>query len=110
MSVSRHVNLGLLQLQILWFLSREESCGYSLMRKLNEVKRTTVSAGVLYPALSRLSSQGFIKVSKTGARGKKFYALTAKGRRELKHNCEEFLKTFAGLINEYKCSCCGARK
>ena len=90
-------------------MSKEESCGYSLMKKLNEVKRTKVSAGVLYPALSRLSSQGFIRVSGTGARGKKFYALTAKGRRELEHNCAEFLKTFSGLINEYKCSRCGAK-
>ncbi len=110
MSVGRNVDLGLLQLQVLWLLSKKKSCGYELMRELNALKRTSITQGALYPALAGLMRRKLIRVSGKGTRGKKYYAVTALGKRELKRNCREFLNTFAGMITDYKCSRCGCGK
>jgi len=110
MSVGRNVDLGLLQLQVLWLLSKKKSCGYELMKELNALKKTSITQGVLYPVLAGLMRREIIRVSGKGTRGKKFYVVTALGKRELKRNCLEFLKTFAGVITDYKCSLCGCGK
>lgn len=77
------------------------------MKQLNEVKNTKISHGVLYPVLFKLFDQKLIRVSREGSRGKKYYVVTPKGTKVLNKNCEEFIKTFSGLIVDYKCSCCG---
>ena len=62
--------------------------GYAIAQRLQQISRDAlqVQQGSLYPALHRLENKGFLaaewKESETG-REAKFYRLTAKGRRQL---------------------------
>jgi DNA-binding PadR family transcriptional regulator len=66
--------------------------GYELMVRLEERCHGMykASAGTVYPTLQQLEDEGLVKVSAAG--GKKTYALTAEGERELQRN--------AGAVDE----------
>ena len=67
MSGNRHIgyiDLGILQMQILWLLNRKDTHGYELMKNLNEIKNTKITQGTLYPALQRLEELNLIKSKK----------------------------------------------
>ena len=79
---------GTLDLIILQLLQGGPTNGWDLTLRIQATSRDvlSVNAGSLYPALYRLQSRGLIKASwKTTAKNRraKFYALTAKGRRQL---------------------------
>jgi PadR family transcriptional regulator PadR len=79
---------GTLDLIILQMLEGEATNGWDLTLRIQATSKDvlTVNAGSLNPALYRLESRGLIKATwKTTARNRraKFYALTARGRREL---------------------------
>jgi len=111
MSVRIHKNkeedLGMLQMQILWLLEREPTHGYALMKKLNDIKKTKIEQGTLYPALQKLEGNGYIEVSEKGERGRKIYALTTSGRAMMKKSCEDFVLMFSDIFQDYKCRKCG---
>jgi PadR family transcriptional regulator PadR len=106
MSVKKHNDLGLLQMQILWILGREPTHGYELMKKLNKIKTKTIEQGTLYPALQKLEEYGLIRVKETGGRGKKIYELTGEGKDVMIQSCEEFSRTFSGIIVDFFCKSC----
>ena len=108
MSVRQHSELGLLQMQILWILGREPTHGYELMKKLNSIKTKKIEQGTLYPALGKLEEHGLIKVKETGERGKKIYELTGEGREIMVQSCEEFSRTFSGIIVDFFCKSCNS--
>jgi PadR family transcriptional regulator PadR len=106
MSVDRYsdIELGMLQMQILWLLSKRSDHGYELMKKLNELKKTKITAGTLYPTLSKLEKLGLIKSLEK--KRIKVYTITAKGRGVMKNSCGEFCKTFAGIFHDFICGKC----
>jgi PadR family transcriptional regulator, regulatory protein PadR len=81
---------GTLELLVLKTLSRGEAMhGFAILRWLTEVTdgELEVEEGALYPALHRLERRGWLiaewGVSEKGRRAK-YYALTPRGRTELK--------------------------
>lgn len=99
-------NIGMLEMQILWLLAHRPAHGYELMKKLNEIKTTKVEQGTLYPVISKLKKERMIAVMTKGKRRKKVYKLTPYGRSVMKNSCNEFIKTFFGIINDYMCKKC----
>src|SRR5436309_8131958 len=69
--------------------------GYAMAQRIQQISRDVlqVQQGSLYPALHRLENKGFLaaewKESETG-REAKFYRLTAKGRRQLQNETENW--------------------
>ena len=62
--------------------------GYAVAQRLNQISKEAlqVQQGSLYPALHRLEKRGWLKAEWGAAesgREAKFYALTAKGRKQL---------------------------
>jgi len=96
---------GTLDLLILQVIALGPVHGYAIAQRIQQVSRDAlqVQQGSLYPALHRLENKGFLtaewKESETG-REAKFYRLTAKGRRQLRNETEEWqrLAEAVGLV------------
>lgn len=96
---------GTLDLLILRVASLGPVHGYAIAQRIQQTSRDAlrVQQGSLYPALHRLENRGFLaaewKESETG-REAKYYRLTAKGRRELQKETENWqrLSEAVGLI------------
>jgi len=102
----RGLELGVLQMQLLWLLSKKPTHGYELMRTLSKIKNTRITQGTLYPALERLEEMRLVagKRSKARAdRGKIVYSLTESGFREMDRNCKEFCLIFSGVFKDFYC-------
>ena len=86
---------GTLDLLILQVAALGPIHGYAIAQRIQQVSRDVlqVQQGSLYPALHRLENKGLLaaewKASETG-REAKFYRLTAKGRRQLKLETEDW--------------------
>ena len=86
---------GTLDLLVLRTLARGPNHGYGIAQRVRELSRDVFQVGEssLYPALQRLSLDGFIKpewgVSENNRRAR-FYTLTAAGRQQLAYEREEF--------------------
>ena len=100
-------DLGMLQMQVLWLLEQGPTHGYALMKKLNVIKKTKIEQGTLYPTLQKLEKNSYIEVKDTGARGRKIYEITTKGKTVMRRSCEDFIFTFDNIIEDYKCKKCG---
>ncbi len=106
---NKDVDLGMLQMQVLWLLEKEPNHGYALMKKLNDIKQTKIEQGTLYPVLQKLQNSGYIEVGDTGTRGRKIYEITVKGKTIMRRSCEDFIFTFDDIIQDYKCKKCGEK-
>jgi len=86
---------GTLDLLVLRTLVRGPNHGYGIAQRVRELSREVFQVGEssLYPALQRLTLDGFIKpewgVSENNRRAR-FYTLTAAGRRQLASERAEF--------------------
>src|SRR5215218_5366879 len=86
---------GTLAMLILRAVANEALHGYALVHRLHMISggRLSVPQGSLYPALHRLENQGFLKATwgqtDTG-REAKFYRLTAKGKKRLEAEMQEW--------------------
>ncbi len=85
---------GSLDLMVLSILSRGSTYGYDLQQKLRDASRdlVQVQAGTLYPLLHRLESDGHIrsKWDNTEGRKRKWYELTAAGKKRLVAQAREW--------------------
>ncbi|MFH0832954.1 MAG: PadR family transcriptional regulator [Candidatus Aenigmatarchaeota archaeon] len=107
MSINRHIpeiELGLLQMQILWLLNKKGTHGYELMKRLSDLKTTKITQGTLYPTLQRLEELKLIKSREDDRR--KVYILTDKGKKTMKDSCADFCKTFHGIFEDFICGKC----
>jgi PadR family transcriptional regulator, regulatory protein PadR len=91
---------GTAELLILAQLEARPSHGYEIAQKIDERSRGTVSFHVasLYPILYRLERRGLIAgrwVEKAGQRRRRYYTLTAAGRKVL----AEQRKTWSAFID-----------
>ena len=85
---------GSLDLMVLGVLAEEAKYGYALQQSLRAASggRIDPKAGTLYPLLHRLEDQGLIRAtweSGTGRR-RKWYELTAAGRKRLARQAEDW--------------------
>ncbi|MBS3056967.1 MAG: PadR family transcriptional regulator [Candidatus Aenigmarchaeota archaeon] len=114
MSVNRHdvqnrkfssdIELGLLQMQILWMLYKKKAHGYELMKELNKIKKTRITQGTLYPAMQRLEELNLVHRETKGR--KLVYRLTDKGKKTMKNACLDFCSTFNGIFRDFICESC----
>ena len=98
---------GTLDLLILKVAALGPIHGYAIAQRLQQVSRDVlqVQQGSLYPALHRLENKGFLaaewRESDTG-REAKFYRLTAKGKKQLKTEADNWdrLIEAVGLVRK----------
>src|SRR6266550_1369459 len=84
---------GSLDLMVLSVLAAGKKYGYLIQKQLREASgsRVALAAGTLYPLLHRLEDEGFVRSTwddHTG-RQRKWYELTAAGRRRLSAQAQE---------------------
>jgi PadR family transcriptional regulator PadR len=76
---------GVLSLLLLELLARRDDYGYSLVVRLQELGFGDLAEGTVYPALTRLESQGLLEAwlvrSATGP-ARKYYRVTPAGKVE----------------------------
>jgi transcriptional regulator len=93
---------GTLDLLILRTLATGPRHGWAISERIQELSRDVlrVNQGSLYPALHRLEHQGWITsewgVSELGRRAR-FYQLTARGRRQLRDEAEQWTQFSAAV-------------
>jgi transcriptional regulator len=93
---------GTLDLLILKTLELEPMHGWGITRRIQQLSDSVlqVNQGSLYPALHRLEEQGWIDASwqtSENNRQAKYYALTAKGRRQLAAETENWIRLSAAV-------------
>ena len=98
------IELGMLQMQILWIVDRKPTHGYDMMRILNEIKKTKITQGTLYPALAILEERGYIK--REEQERKVVYNITSAGKKAMNEACTDFSKTFFGIFQNFVCEKC----
>ena len=79
----RQFRKGLLELCVLNLLQESESYGYRIVQDLQEFDELSVSESTLYPILSRLKRDGFLKVRispSTSGPPRRYFLLTSAGR------------------------------
>ena len=88
----RPLDHGDLRLLILALIQEEPRHGYDLMMEIEQRTGGTYkpSPGVMYPALSVLQDQGFVKAKKV--EGKRIFSLTEDGETELVEHAETLAK------------------
>jgi PadR family transcriptional regulator PadR len=77
---------GTLEGCVLQILDSDETYGYAITRRLNELGFTDVVEGTVYTILLRLERKGLVQVTKRPSEQgppRKFYALNDAGRAEL---------------------------
>lgn len=78
---------GALEYCVLGLLAEEPRYGFDLVRSLGALDGMVTGEGTLYPLLSRLQRDGRVasswRDSDTGGPPRKYYSVTAKGRRAL---------------------------
>jgi PadR family transcriptional regulator PadR len=84
---------GTVRLLILRLLDGEPMYGYQMIQHLKECSEGyfQLGEGALYPLLHEMEGQRFLKArwsSGEGGRGRRYYHLTAKGRKELARRLE----------------------
>ncbi len=80
----RQFRKGLLEMCVLNLLAIQESYGYQIVRSLQHFEEFAVTESTLYPILTRLKSDGFLKVrtgpSQSGP-PRRYYSLTSIGQK-----------------------------
>lgn len=89
---------GLLDICVLASIKNEDSYGYQIIKDMKPY--VEISESTLYPILRRLETAEFltVRVSEHNGRLRKYYGITALGRKRL----EEFKKEWEGIISIYK--------
>ena len=81
------VKRGLLELCILNLANQEEMYGYQIVKRLTSVPGLVITAGTIYPLLSRLKREGLLTsslVESPQGPARRTYALTPAGRRHMR--------------------------
>ncbi len=93
------INLTMLQLKVLWIISKKSCHGYELMDKIK------TNQGTIYPLLNSLEKNGLIDSLKLER--KKEYEITDKGKKILKKACIDFCEVYNDIFEKYVCGKCG---
>lgn len=93
---------GVLGLCVLRVLADGPTYGYAIAQRLADEGLGQLRGGTLYPLLSRFESAGLVEVEwrpGEAGPGRKYYALTDDGRRELAEQAGRWAR-FAGLTQD----------
>ncbi len=103
MAFARDLLRGSLELMVLSDLSHGDRYGYQILNSLRSRSdgRIDLKAGTLYPILHKLEAEGCIasRWDDSAGRDRKWYALTAKGRKRLESAAREWLDYVACVGN-----------
>jgi PadR family transcriptional regulator PadR len=93
---------GTLDMLILKTLVLEPMHGYGIAQRIEQISQGvfSVNPGSLFPAFRRLEREGWIKPvwkSTENHRRAKYYALTARGRKQLQSEAEEWGRQIAAI-------------
>ncbi len=94
---------GVLEYCVLALLADAELYGFDLVRRLSEVDGMVISEGTIYPLLSRLRRQGWVTtrwVESEAGPPRRYYGLTADGRRALDDFAGEWLR-FRNAVDHF---------
>jgi PadR family transcriptional regulator PadR len=87
MKIERELIRGAGPIAVMRLLSGGEKYGYELIRSLSESSGGILKMGqsTLYPMLYNLEARGWVssRLDETGARPRRYYSLTGKGRAKL---------------------------
>jgi len=95
---------GVLEGCVLEIISREETYGYEITRRLNALGFTDVVEGTVYTILVRLEKNALVDIEKKPSDmgpPRKFYALNEKGREEQRRFWEKW-NYVASKLNQLK--------
>jgi transcriptional regulator len=101
-ALARELKRGSAEVLILSLLEERERHGYDLARLIGDRSRGVISFHVasLYPTLYRMEGKGLIEgrwVEKAGQRRRRYYRLTAAGRKMLASQRSTWQNFFEGL-------------
>ncbi len=103
MKVSKELLKGSTTMLILEMLKNENMYGYQMIKRLSEKSENVfeLKEGTLYPILHSLEEENFITSywDESTAKKRKYYAITEKGKKQLKERKEEW-KIFSNGINK----------
>ena len=103
MAIDRNLVQGSMAMMILRLLETKDMYGYEMIKKLKEKSENVfeLKEGTLYPILHGLEQKGFIVSywDESTAKKRKYYAITDKGKKQLKEKKEEW-KLFSNGINQ----------
>ncbi len=105
---STQLRKGMLELCILNAIKGTSLYGYDIVRKLRDIEGLVISEGTIYPLLSRLKREGFVKTTlKESAEGpaRKYYELTSKGEKilaKMNHYWQHIKDGTDSLVREEK--------
>ncbi|MCA9054844.1 MAG: helix-turn-helix transcriptional regulator [Planctomycetaceae bacterium] len=92
--ISSELIRGSLDLLVLSTLQDGSKYGYLIQQTLRDGsgERVRLTAGSLYPILHRLEAEGLVTArwDETTGRRRKWYALTASGRKQLQHRAAQW--------------------
>ena len=97
------VKRGLLELCILNLVNRESMYGYQIVKRLISVPGLVITAGTVYPLLSRLKREGLLTsslVESPHGPARRTYTLTAAGKRH-RRSINEAWREIAGAVHEF---------
>lgn len=102
MPVDKTLLSGSTALLLLKLLEQEDMYGYQMIEELHRRSDHTfdLKAGTLYPLLHTLEQKGFLETweeAADSARPRKYYRLTASGRKQLKEKETEW-RTYASAV------------
>jgi PadR family transcriptional regulator, regulatory protein PadR len=86
---------GVLEYCVLALLAKEDRYGFDIARALGSVEPISVSEGTVYPLLSRLKKDGSVTTTwreSDAGPPRKYYAITAQGRRALDAFSDEWAR------------------
>lgn len=103
MRINKELLKGSTTMIILNLLKDNNMYGYEMIKKLKEKSENVfeLKEGTLYPILHSLEENGFIVSywDESTAKKRKYYAITEKGKKQLKEKKEEW-KLFSNEINQ----------
>ena len=94
------IRKGLLDLCVLNFLGGREYYGYDLVQDLKHIDGLRMREGTVYPILARLEEDGLVKSRvrpSTSGPPRKYFKITAAGRRAVKEMNEHFQEMAAAV-------------
>jgi PadR family transcriptional regulator PadR len=102
MEYDREFLTGTVGVLILSLLSERAMYGYEILQEAERrsAKQFQMKEGTLYPALHQMERAGFLKASwseSESGRARKYYALTAKGRRHANSKREQWESISAAM-------------
>lgn len=78
---------GLIEYCVMKRLSKGESYGYGIVQRLKEMDELVITESIVYPILSRLRKEGYLKVRAVESPDgppRRYYALTSMGTARLR--------------------------